>query len=600
MSTYYNYAEQNANSQVNWAQVGKGISDMLSDEVKIREQKKTLLDEQNRKDINELVNAPQGQYQDANKFTNDFAHSMMEQQKIDLRLLKTGQMKLQDYTYRRQNYVDGTNTLFELQKLYQANYKQKMEGVQSGEYQPLTTANMASVEGFADFSKSRAIIDPTTGIVNVGVMKPNAQGIMELTNDVAPVNVIKGKILANIPAYKVDDAMNSTIKTFGDRIETLYGIATKTRSGTITELVGIGALEASKNPAFKDEINKFNKAIDQTIDGYFADSYHLSSVLTMNTNKYDATSFTYDKDLADKDPSKLLLKINKTTGLPVLDESGKHFKEQEQEAKDWVRTALLAKMDSKKTIKETGTIPYGPQPTAYEIQRADENKAKLATAGAWNQLYTGKTAAEKQAATDIVLGSPQAREQGLIGIDARNPAIVKLTYANPEKNRSISMLDASGKPISFADFASKGSEIHGIVNKQQASSAGGGNSGFGGLKPEQWRTVISKREGGAPVAPIVAIVPELFNSKSKQSSKSLQNLLGPTFKVNDIGGFMGNNVEVVAPNGKTIVYNANLKTSSEVALEKTNLEQFIKNNGAPVSGAEGNTVVTTVTGGNIR
>ena len=494
-------------------------------------------------------------------------------------------MKLQDYTYRRQNYVDGTNTLFELQKLYQENYKQKMEGVQSGEYQPLTTANMASVEGFADFSKSRAIIDPTTGIVNVGVMKPNAQGIMELTNDVAPVNVIKGKILANIPAYKVDDAMNSTIKTFGDRIETLYGIATKTKAGTITELVGIGALEASKNPAFKDEINQFNKAIDQTINGYFSDSYHLSSVLTMNTNKYDATSFTYDKDLADKDPSKLLLKINKTTGLPVLDESGKHFKEQEQEAKDWVRTALLAKMDSKKTIKETGTIPYGPQPTAYEIQRADENKAKLDTAGAWNQLYTGKTAAEKQAGADIVLGSLQAREQGLIGLDASTPGVVKLTYANPQKNRSISMLDANDKPISFADFASKGSEIHGLVNKQQASSASRGNTTYGPLTTADWKTVSSKREGGAsPTQAIYQIPDEIF--KIKDNTKSIQRLnsiLPSGFNARKPTGLLENfqnNVTVTAPNGKTYEYNADLSRDSEVANEKALLQEFIKNNSA--------------------
>jgi hypothetical protein len=282
MATYYKYAERSADSQVNWAEVGKGISDMLKQEVTIREEKKAAIDQATREFQRTLENAPQGQFQDANKFTNDYAHSMMEQQMIDNRLLKSGQMKLQDFTYRRQNYVDGTSTLFDLQKLYQDNYKTKMEGIQSGELQPLTGANMASVEGFADFSKSKAVIDPTTGVVNVGIMKPNATtGVMELTNDVAPVNVIKGKILANIPAFKVEDAMNSTVKVFGDRIETLYDIATKTKAGTITKLTGIGALEAAKNPQFKTEIDLFNKAIDETITSYFADPYHLSSVLTM-------------------------------------------------------------------------------------------------------------------------------------------------------------------------------------------------------------------------------------------------------------------------------------------------------------------------------
>ncbi len=123
MATYYKYAERSADSQVNWAEVGKGISDMLKEETAIREQKKAAIDQATREFQRTLENAPQGQFQDANKFTNDYAHSMMEQQMIDNRLLKSGQMKLQDFTYRRQNYVDGTNTLFDLQKLYQDNYK---------------------------------------------------------------------------------------------------------------------------------------------------------------------------------------------------------------------------------------------------------------------------------------------------------------------------------------------------------------------------------------------------------------------------------------------------------------------------------------------
>ena len=587
MATYYNYAERNANSQVNWAEVGKGISDMLKDEVKIREEKKGAIDKATREFQQTLENAPQGQFQDANKFTNDYAHSMMEQQMIDNRLLKSGQMKLQDFTYRRQNYIDGTTTLFDLQKLYQENYKSKMEGVQSGEFQPLTSANMASVEGFADFSKSKAVIDPTTGIVNVGIMKPNAQtGVMELTNDVAPVNVIKGKILANIPSFKVDDAMNNTVKSFGDRIETLYDIATKTKAGTITKLTGIGMLEAAKNPAFKTEIDLFNKAIDQTIDGYFADPYHLSSVLTMQVGKYDATSFTYDRDEAAKDPSKLLLKINKSTGLGILDESGKHYQAQEKEAKDWVRNQLLAKIDSKKEMQETGTIPYGPQPQQWQYQAGQDKKNELAAAGAWNQLYTGKTPAEKKAAADILLGTPNAQAQGLLGVDVTTPGVVKLTYADGKKNRTISMLDAAGKPISLFDFAGTGVELHGVVDRQQAVKAGGGGTGYGTLTDAEWKGVKSVRAGEAPAAPVVNILPELFTIKSVQSTKSLQSTLGPTFKVVDMGGMTGNDVEVTAPNGQKFTYNANLN-KSEAAVAKQDLEQFIKANGAPAGGGGG-------------
>jgi hypothetical protein len=91
---------------------------------------------------------------------------------------------------------------------------------------------------------------------------------------------------------------------------------------------------------------------------------------------------------------------------------------------------------------------------------------------------------------------------------------------------------------------------------------------------------------------VVNILPELFNIKSVQSTKSLQNLLGPTFTVNDIGGAFGNDVEVIAPNGQKFTYNAN-SSKSEAAVAKADLEQFIKVNGAPVGGGG-------LVGGNVR
>jgi len=443
MSTYYKYAERSADSQVNWAEIGKGISDMLTDEVKIREEKKAAIDKSTREFQQTLQNAPQGQFQDANKFTNDYAHSMMEQQMIDNKLLKSGKMKLQDYTLRRQNYIDGTNTLFDLQKLYQENYKQKMEGIQTKELQPLTGANMASVEGFGDFSKSKAVIDPATGVVNVGILEPdpNNEGVMRLTNDVVPVNVIRGKILTNIPAFKVEEAMNSTVKTLGNRIRVLQGIATQTKAGSITKLTG-GAIDSAKYPQFKDDVDKFNKAIDETVKSYFADPYHLSSVLTMQVGNYDGTSFTYDKELAKKDPSKLLLKINPSTGLGILDESGAHYKAQEQEAKDWVKTQLLAKMDNKVEVDLGGFAPQPRQPSQYEYERADARKTASVFGENISNLMTGD-ASKMEAAKNYFEAIPNVesvvKDKNVITVTTRNKdgeSVTQSISLNPNNARN--------------------------------------------------------------------------------------------------------------------------------------------------------------------
>lgn len=598
MPTYYKYAERNADSQVNWAEIGKGVSDMIKEETDIRVQKRAAIDESTRQFQNKLAAAPQGEFQDGNKFTNNFAHDMMAQQLIDTRLLKSGQMKLQDFTLRRQNYIDGTNQLFDLQKLYQDNYKSTMEGVNNGDLQAMNTYNMSNIEGFSDFSKSKAIINPYTGIINVGMMKANAQGVMELTNDVAPVNVLRGKILSKIPTFKVEEAMNNTVARLGKDIDYIYKAATTSGAGTVTKLLGIGAFEDLKREHpeiknlgdYKGVIDNANSAIKKTMDGYFADPYHISSVLTQNTGKYHFDSYTYDKDVAAKDPSKLLLKINPNTGLGTLDEKAPNYKTQVTEARDWVKSQLLSKLDKERSLTVTSTTPYAPQPreeSEYKAKTREENKSKLSVAGSWNDLYTAKTAAEKKAAAETILGSPVAKQQGLTGMDFDKNGAISLQYDNPKLNRTISMLDENQKPISLKQWGTKGVEIHNITDEDLLSKARGGS--FGEIQGTEWEKVKAERQGKKAEAPVVEILPELFRIKSKESSKSLQKKLGPTFKVTDksLGGLFGNDVEVIAPNGEPFTYNA-ASSKSEAAVAKADLEQFIKDNGAPVSGAAAN------------
>ena len=399
MPTYYKYAERNADSQVNWAEIGKGVSDMIKEETDIRVQKRAAIDESTRQFQNKLAAAPQGEFQDGNKFTNNFAHDMMQQQLIDTRLLKSGQMKLQDFTLRRQNYIDGTNQLFDLQKLYQDNYKSTMEGVNNGDLQAMNTYNMSNIEGFSDFSKSKAIINPYTGIINVGMMKANSQGVMELTNDVAPVNVLRGKILSKIPTFKVEEAMNNTVAKLGKDIDYIYQAATTSGAGSVTKLLGIGAFEDLKREHpeiknlgdYKGVIDNANSAIEKTMDGYFADPYHISSVLTQNTGKYHFDSYTYDKDIATKDPSKLLLKINPNTGLGTLDEKAPNYKTQVTEARDWVKSQLLSKLDKERSLTVTpqAQLQERRAKTGAEMDREDKEAEAVNYAKNLNYVLTG-------------------------------------------------------------------------------------------------------------------------------------------------------------------------------------------------------------------
>jgi hypothetical protein len=117
------------------------------------------------------------------------------------------------------------------------------------------------------------------------------------------------------------------------------------------------------------------------------------------------------------------------------------------------------------------------------------------------------------------------------------------------------------------------------------SKARGGS--FGEIKGEEWEKVQAKRQGGKAEAPVVETPLALFKIKSEKSAETLQDMLGPTFQVTDKGGYTGNDVEVVAPNGVIFKYNANIPPSEAEAM-KIRLDTFIKKNGAPIERAAAN------------
>ena len=68
MATYFKYAEREADSYVNWAEIGKSMSDMLKTENQIREDKKSAIDKASREYGEQLANAPQGEHKGLNQW----------------------------------------------------------------------------------------------------------------------------------------------------------------------------------------------------------------------------------------------------------------------------------------------------------------------------------------------------------------------------------------------------------------------------------------------------------------------------------------------------------------------------------------------------
>ena len=592
MPTYYKYAERNADSQVNWAQVGSDITDMLQTETKIREEKKGALQKAFQDDMDNLANAPQGKWQDGNETVNNFAHDMMQQQLIDNRLLKSGQMKPRDYTLRRENYNSQTKTLFELQKLLQSERENTIDLYQKGEIQGLNISNQSDVEAYSNFAKSKAKIDPYSSNISMGIYEDKEVDgkTVKVLKKSTPVNVLKGQIVQKIPTFKVDSAIDKYVPTLGKEKDYIYQLATTSKAGSIVELMGVGALEnlekqhpelKGKLGDYKGVIDNFNSAIDQKVKSWLATPYQVSSILTENTGNYNPDSFTWDETEAKGDKNKILKKIDPLTGFVTLDENAPHYKEQKKEAEDWIRNQLLSKLDKERSIKVTGTIPYPPQPREepeWKYREREGKKEQDIAAGAWNKLYTGTTLAEKKQAAETLIGTPLAEQKGLIGIIPDDKGNFSFKYTDPQKNRTIAMFDDKGEPIALQGWSELGVELHGVVDSKKAMQAGGGGKGFGALQPTEWGKVTATRQGAAPKVEKVVVTPSVFTAESKKAVEQLKNIVPPGFTVKDVGKYAwSNDIMITAPNGDTYPFETKRK-ASQATEDVKGLQQFLDKN----------------------
>ena len=164
---YYGYVEGEAANQINWGEIGSNMSKMLLDEKRIREEKKTAIDDASRELGEELANAPTGTYDAGNEFVLNYAENAQQFRMMSDVLLKSGKLKLKDYTLMRENINSDTDTMFSLAQEYQTEFAEKMKRYDNDESAFLEVWEMEQVEGMANLNGITATPNPTNGIVTL-------------------------------------------------------------------------------------------------------------------------------------------------------------------------------------------------------------------------------------------------------------------------------------------------------------------------------------------------------------------------------------------------------------------------------------------------
>lgn len=433
MATYYKYAERSADSQINWAEVGKSMSDMLKEETRIREEKKAAIDAASREFGNTLANPPQGEHKGANQWALEYGDNASQFMLMQDRLLKSGQMKLKDYTIARQNILDGTDHAFNLAKDYQAVFADKMERYKTGQSQDLEQWLMAQAEGYSDFNKSQLYINPTDGSVSVAMKeKQNVNGkdvyvMNNNPNKFTSINTLRNQIAGKYDKFDSNAVTDAFAKGLGEEMKSVQTqVATLSKTGLIESVSDITS-RTDIDPNTKKVLFNFIDAENQMIDGALTNPYNRLSVLT-NSKKFAPNgkqyTFTYDEAEAKANPDKILLKIDASSGQPTP----QFNEEQMKVSQDFMRNEARAKYDYKQELKPTPQTQLQERRPPTQGEYEQQSKQQEAKNFAQNLAYA-------------TTGSPAQIDTALKYLSQKTGKLVERTPTGI----TVSNADGSGK-----------------------------------------------------------------------------------------------------------------------------------------------------------
>lgn len=456
--TYYKHVKREANSQVNWAEVGKKISDSLIQVRDEREKRKSEIDEASRQFGEQLANAPQGENQEMNEFINDAARDTAELRRIQDNLLRSGMMKMRDYSRSRQNLTDGWNNFAKLGEEYNTEWAEKMARAQNGEGSLQELYEMEQIEGFANFTEAKMYIDPMTGKISLGHRVQGEDGTygadIDMEKPLMTINEMRERLKRKINRYDVIGGLTPVVNALGQNVEVL-------RRAGIETIDDITGRELSDDQ--REALGLFRSAQENALNSILSSPDVASSIMSDYVNVVDGEQvrFTTNEEELSEGNHVMLLKRN--------EKSGDLFFEPTEEQRGILFNALRDQMDIMLDIKET------PMARDFQAERENREKAKgfeeqVTTMTSIAQLWGGSES-EVRSAGKSLKNMPTVR--GRIREIVRTPNGVEVFYLDDETNKVESQpfeFKEGGVILPQKEFIESIASFFGIENIEEALS----------------------------------------------------------------------------------------------------------------------------------
>ena len=577
--TYYKYAERDADSQVNWAEVGKGLTDMLAETNRVRQDKKDALDAAQRETMKYLAETPNGEHVGARESILEYANMASNQMRIMKQLMQQGQLDVKDYTIFRQNLTDNTNLAFNANKLYQEKYSDVMKGVADKKYSQLYADNFSEVSQFGDWRNIGWQIAPNGVVMSGKMIEQEIDGKKVRTLDKTPgalrsMDYLNQSLVSQVDFYDYEDRVNNWVKTLGkEKTITEIDLGGIERKGKITTKEDITSREDIK-PGTKEILYTFLQGENDqiaSIVGAPLDAARVlvdSAIFAPNGEQYGTTT---SEEEAKKNPNLILKVVDPNSGGFKYVLSDK----QQEEANEFVRGQMRSKYNYEEDAEAVGATQRDE--SAMERERAaaafrpkPENKDKESddATSMIGKLFYGNNN-EVKSAIDYFKGIRD--KDGKIAFtnivrDGNTGISVTLANGNTE---TISFTDADGNPRTQEDFIASAGPL--LANQLDVNSS---------LKRGAYKKgAVFNPDSAGEGATIKKFQLEAsaLSGPSQDAVVNIQSSLPDKFIATDIGGTFGNEVQITAPNGKK--YIVKTKISGENAITAAiGVEKFVIDN----------------------
>jgi len=423
--TYYKYAERDATSQVNWADVSKKWTDQINQVSTDRDKKRADIQKATDELTDSIINAPMGENEGVNAWYSNFADQSSEYLLDANRRLKSGDLKVRDYNTIMANMTQGTERMTGLAKDYSDNYAIKMERFKNDDSQQAELAMMELAEGYANFTNTQGIVNPTNGMISIAKND---------TGETITIPQMRAYINMQYDKYDVGTALDKQVARLAADKRVIMSGDVKTR---------------------ESQLRAWNLAKDNLLDAELADGLHVSSILTEDLGGYnvvtDATKVGENDVLFVLDPRQPSagyrvplygLDLSNMTEADLdmifsadLDDTQrsaliKQAEEQKGVARDWLNTDFERRLGVIETPMKEPTDGGDTGLTDAQRKAIDAREQTVNAAGHWMNLAFAISPEQKTTSARALQGLKFEDEYGsrqtIVGVDplTRNDRVV--------------------------------------------------------------------------------------------------------------------------------------------------------------------------------